>query len=348
MLPWDVLEDLNGTIARSRLSVDVLADLNQSIKVITRDMLPWDVLQDLNGTISRSRLSVDVLADLNQSIKVITRDMLPWDVLEDLNGTIARSRLSVDVLADLNQTIPDNSITLAKLAPEVTSKLEQNATHGIKEFINGQTFSVSGNWTVPGKVKSLYVEIWGGGGGGGRSNNNEDSEGAGGGGSGGYVRAFLSVTPGEVLTMTRGNHGVKSNEDLGSGSDGNTTKITSATRGDLVIATGGTGGGVKLVEGNWDSSPGLGGTGTIIHGNGITRQGNPGDRDQWNNGNLRSWGLPGGESIKGSISPTYSNYSSPATQYGHYGAGGRGAARGNSYPSGTPQKGMGGYIYIQW
>jgi formylglycine-generating enzyme required for sulfatase activity len=107
MLPWDVLQDLNGTITRSRLSADILADLNATGQIvnITRDMLPWDVLEDLNGTITRSRLSVDVLADLNQSIKVITRDMLPWDVLEDLNGTITRSRLSVDVLDDLNQSI---------------------------------------------------------------------------------------------------------------------------------------------------------------------------------------------------------------------------------------------------
>jgi formylglycine-generating enzyme required for sulfatase activity len=128
MLPWDVLEDLNGTISRSRLSVDVLADLNQSIKVITRAMLPWDVLEDLNGTISRSRLSVDVLDDLNQSIKVITRDMLPWDVLQDLNGTISRSRLAQDVLADLNQTIGAGSITLDKLSPQVLADLNRTVT----------------------------------------------------------------------------------------------------------------------------------------------------------------------------------------------------------------------------
>ena len=67
-----------GSITKSMLAAEVLADLNATVVVseqnntgqivsITRDMLPWDVLQDLNGTISRSRLSVDVLDDLNQS-----------------------------------------------------------------------------------------------------------------------------------------------------------------------------------------------------------------------------------------------------------------------------------------
>ncbi|MFL2927124.1 MAG: hypothetical protein ACJZ72_00860 [Opitutales bacterium] len=37
-------------------------------------MLPASVLTDLNRTISKSMLGSDVLADLNQSIKSITRE----------------------------------------------------------------------------------------------------------------------------------------------------------------------------------------------------------------------------------------------------------------------------------
>ena len=79
----NVREDLNGTIARSRLSADVLDDLNESIKTITRAMLPVDVREDLNGTIPRWRLSADVLDDLNKTVVITPAVLLlsafaPW------------------------------------------------------------------------------------------------------------------------------------------------------------------------------------------------------------------------------------------------------------------------------
>ncbi len=93
-----------------------------------------------NGAITRDMLSSEVLAQLDANVTAspstpvtITRDMLPQDVRDDLNKTvtITRSMLPADVLADLNKSSTTASpITLSMLAPEVTAKLDQNATIG--------------------------------------------------------------------------------------------------------------------------------------------------------------------------------------------------------------------------
>ncbi|MDC1309876.1 hypothetical protein N8X69_02625 [Opitutales bacterium] len=108
----------NGVITRDMLSQEVLSQLDANATAspsapitITRDMLPQDVRDDLNKTIT------------------ITRNMLPADVLSDLNRTISKSMLGSDVLADLNKSSTTASpITLSMLAPEVTAKLDSNAS----------------------------------------------------------------------------------------------------------------------------------------------------------------------------------------------------------------------------
>jgi formylglycine-generating enzyme required for sulfatase activity len=65
MLPWDVLEDLNGTIARSRLPADVLQDLNRTV---TKSMLGQDVLADLNRTVGKTDLDDLILMYLRPEI----------------------------------------------------------------------------------------------------------------------------------------------------------------------------------------------------------------------------------------------------------------------------------------
>jgi len=127
----------NGAITLDMLSSEVLSQLddnataNPSAPVtITRDMLPASVLNDLNKSviITRGMLPQDVLADLNKTV-TITRSMLPADVLSDLNRTISKSMLGSDVLADLNKSSTTSSpITLSMLAPEVTAKLDSNAS----------------------------------------------------------------------------------------------------------------------------------------------------------------------------------------------------------------------------
>jgi hypothetical protein len=238
------------------------------------------------------------------------------------------------MVAQKAKTVEAGSITSTMLGASVNDLFN---AQGITEFTS------SGAWAVPNSVERIQVEMWGGGGGGGRSDNSQYSEGAGGGGSGGYVRAILSVTPGEVLTMTIGAGGAKATTDLGTGASGSNTQIISDTRGNLAIATGGTGGGMTA---NKDSLGGLGGTGTIIHGIGITRQGNPGDRYIWTNGSTPGGGIPGGSAIQGSIGKTSPSYSA-TRNFGSYGAGGKGGSRGNNYPS-LAQDGIDGYIYIQW
>ena len=119
MLGSDVQLSLSSTIDRSRLSADVLADLNRTI---TKNMLGGDVLGDLNSTIDYSRLSADVRADLNKTI-VITRDMLPADVRNDLNRTITLSDLAPEVVADLNDSVGPGTITTQQLNEQILKYL---------------------------------------------------------------------------------------------------------------------------------------------------------------------------------------------------------------------------------
>jgi formylglycine-generating enzyme required for sulfatase activity len=89
---------------------------------VTLNMLGSDVQSSLSGTIDRSRLSADVLADLNKTV-VITREMLPEDVQSDLNRTITLSDLAPEVLADLNDSVADGSITTNQLNEQILKYL---------------------------------------------------------------------------------------------------------------------------------------------------------------------------------------------------------------------------------
>ncbi len=126
----------DGSINKSMLGSDVIADLNKSV-TITRDMLPQDVRDDLNKSVT------------------ITRSMLPADVLSDLNRTISKSMLGSDVLADLNKSSSSSSpITLSMLAPEVTAKLDQNGSGG-SGVVAGSLISVPHGQPAPSGY-SLY------------------------------------------------------------------------------------------------------------------------------------------------------------------------------------------------
>jgi formylglycine-generating enzyme required for sulfatase activity len=115
---------------------------------VTLNMLGSDVQTSLSSTIDRSRLSADVLADLNKTI-VITREMLPEDVRSDLNRTVTLSDLSPEVVADLNDSVADGSITtnqlneqiLKYLRPEVvrSPELPQNR----EQVYTGQSVTLS-------------------------------------------------------------------------------------------------------------------------------------------------------------------------------------------------------------
>ncbi|MDC3335965.1 SUMF1/EgtB/PvdO family nonheme iron enzyme [Opitutales bacterium] len=130
-----------GSITRTMLSAEVLADLNNTGSgsesnatfsptpgSIVRSMLASDVLSDLNRTITKSMLGSDVLVDLN---KTITRDMLPASVLTDLNRTISKSMLGGDVLADLNSTLAPGSVSRDKLSADILADLNKTITRNM-------------------------------------------------------------------------------------------------------------------------------------------------------------------------------------------------------------------------
>jgi hypothetical protein len=148
-----------GTITRSMLAADVLADLNATVVLpeqnatiqtgsITRSMLAPGVLSDLNatiapGSITAGQLAPALLADLNRSV-VITRSMLPASVLADLNRTLSRTDLPADVLADLN-----GSISRSRLAADILTDL--NRTFAISPGSVTETMLAAGTVT-PGKL----------------------------------------------------------------------------------------------------------------------------------------------------------------------------------------------------
>lgn len=96
-------------------------------------------------------------------------------------------------------------------------------------------FSTSASFTVPADVFRIDFQNWGGGGSG-----SSPAVGAGaGGGSGGYVRASVPVTPGEVLSLSIGAAGAGRPIAGGNGLDGGDTTVTLGTSWSLIAAGGG-------------------------------------------------------------------------------------------------------------
>ena len=122
----------------------------------------------------------------------------------------------------------------------------------IQILAGSAVYSTSGTFAVPQGVTSVLVTMCGGGGAGGDDMNNV---GAGGGGGGGYVRATVSVTPGDQIPVTVGAGGVA--PAIGSGANGGNGGDT--TFGTLLLAAGGAGG-------QSDVSGGAGGAGGTVTG----------------------------------------------------------------------------------
>ena len=61
----------NGSINKAMLGSDVIADLNQSIKTITRSMLPASVRADLNRTITSSNIAANTITTAQLSEQVL-------------------------------------------------------------------------------------------------------------------------------------------------------------------------------------------------------------------------------------------------------------------------------------
>jgi hypothetical protein len=125
--------------------------------------------------------------------------------------------------------------------------------------------TASKTFVVPTGVARLSVEAWGGGGGGSAEVQFPDCISSAGGGSGGYLRAIVSVMPGESLTITVGSGGAP-------GVAGGSSSVMRGSS--ILVSAGGGGGGTAL------SGPGAGTTGgaggQVVSPGGIVRAGNPG------------------------------------------------------------------------
>jgi hypothetical protein len=126
-----------------------------------------------------------------------------------------------------------------------------------------QIFTSNGTFTVPAGVTSIVVEAWGAGGaGGGVNGSRSDTRIGGGGGGGAYVKKELSVTPGEVLTLTVGVGGFTTSTNS-NGPDGDPSFIDEYRN--EVFAAGGNGG--DRMSGSSDAAAGgNGGSGSASSG----------------------------------------------------------------------------------
>ena len=174
------------------------------------------------------------------------------------------------------------------------------------------TYTTSGNWTVPAGVTSVTVQIWGAGGGGGGSNNS--GTGGSGGGSGAYVSRVIPVTPG-TYAYTIGTGGTAGVAAAGTGGTGGNSTITIG--GFTLTANGGTGG-----FGN-AGTVGSGGTAT---GGTTNTNGNPGLIGGASGGN-------GGASPNGGTGGT-GNTNGAGSAGNTPGAGGGGGERGGGNQTG--------------
>lgn len=163
------------------------------------------------------------------------------------------------------------------------------------------TYTANGSYTVPAGVTQITVECWGGGG---RGGTRQSSNGAAAGGGGGaYARSVLTVTPGQVFTVTVGagsNNGGTPGGDSwfgtastvmakGGGSVANNT-TTGASGGSAAASvgsvrfSGGNGANSNLSGGGGGSSAGTAANG----GNGAVPAGGTAPAGGGNGGNGRS------------------------------------------------------------
>ena len=104
------------------------------------------------------------------------------------------------------------------------------------QFQNKKQFLTSTTWAVPAGVNRIMVEVWGGGGGGSKAVFTGSLLSATGGGGGAYGRGFMTVVPGNTLTLTiaLGGAGATANTEANSGGS---TLVNSPT--EVILAGGG-------------------------------------------------------------------------------------------------------------
>jgi len=212
-----------------------------------------------------------------------------------------------------------------------------------------ETFTTSGTWIAPAGVTSITVECWGGGGGGGNAghNGNNKTSRGGGGAGGAYALRTVSVTPGQIYTITVGNGGAgaqqggdtwfntnttviaKGGNRGSNGADGNGNGGAGTTNGSIgdIVRAGGNGGGGS----GSGSGGGGGGAGSTANGqNAVNNTGGTATLDFGGSGaNGRT---TAGVGITGSV----------------YGGGGSGAIHASNGGSTAGGSGAPGFIRISY
>jgi len=128
-----------------------------------------------------------------------------------------------------------------------------------------QTYTNSGNYTVPANVTTVTVKCWGGGGGGATRSSN----GVGGGGGGGaFACSTFTVTPSAVVPVVVGTGGNAGVSGLASSFGSNLVLAPGGTGVATNTTTGGAGGSAASAIGFIKYAGGIGGTGSGSNGGG--------------------------------------------------------------------------------
>jgi hypothetical protein len=197
------------------------------------------------------------------------------------------------------------------------------------------TFATSGSWTVPAGVSSATFEAWGGGGGGGAC---AVACGGGGGAGGQYAINTVSVTPGDIHTVTVATAGTAAAAGS-AGFPGGDSSVLSPLSTTEVLAKGGPGGdGVSTgVGGTGSTTSGVGST-VFAGGNGGNGSGGTGGTGGGGGGGAGSTGGGGnasgitagtGTSTNGGNGSSGGTGNFVGTAGNNYGGGGSGASRNN-------------------
>ena len=204
-------------------------------------------------------------------------------------------------------------------------------------------------WTVPTGITSAEVTIVGAGGGGGGSTEVGYGGGGGGGGSGGLIERSITLTPGEVVSITVGAGGAGApfvgRTRYPPGGSAGSSSIISALSGTFT-ATAGSGGAGAASSGDYSPTTGGGGGsgGTPRGYSGIAGEGGTNDRSSTSGGN-------GAFSfVSGSVQGFGGTPSSPTGKNGTRGSGGGGAgAPDRTNPlNWAGGRGGDGYVRITW
>ena len=264
----------------------------------------------------------------------------------------------VDPITDNDGTAAANSDARVMTQKAVVTKLAAKT----------QLFTSSGTYTVPAGVSTIYISgvaAGGNGGAGGAGSGNSTGYGGGAGGGGGagdsVVKQPFSVTPGTVLTVTIGAHGVNTTVSgtgvsltLTPGGDGAAGSASSGSVGGAggngggcgrpqnLAATGGGafngGAGTQNGGGGGGNAGGNGGNGAssqlVSGGNGTSNRGGGGGA-----GACSPWGVGGAGGAGGSTGGGNGVAGTAATGYG---AGGGGGGGGGAASAAAGSGGIGG------